>query len=178
MWGGKRLFSEFRQPTQSGFLEKDSPCEPLVFRRHLCFLSLGQVAHPLPELSSLPRTEDSMWFLGLPHQAAGRSQPWSSISGQRLGVSCFRCAGPLWVWSVSHGRRFSTGMSWLRAGLVRAIPWGYASTPGLTSLPLHSAGALAKPQKLKDPQVEAPTTCSPHCLNLQGHPLTWRCIYW
>lgn len=84
--GGKGLFSEFRQPTQSGFLEKGSPCEPLVFRRHLCFLSLGQVAHPLPESSSLPSTEDSMWFPGLPHQAAGHSQPGPPSLGK--GSEC------------------------------------------------------------------------------------------
>lgn len=131
---------------------------------------LGQVAHPLPESSSLASTENSMWFPGLPHQAAGHSQPGSSISGQRLRVSCFRCAGPLWVWIVSHGRHFSTGMSWLRAGLVRAIPWGYASTPDLASLPLHPAGALAKPQKLKDPQVEAPPRAHPTALISRGTP--------
>lgn len=87
--GGKGFFSEFRQPTQSGFLEKGSPCEPLVFRRHLCFLSLGQVAHPLPESSSLPSTGDSMWFPGLPHQAAGHSQPGPPSLGKGSGCLVF-----------------------------------------------------------------------------------------
>lgn len=176
--GGRGSFLSLGNQPRVDSWRRAVPMSPRCSGNISVFCPLGQVAHPLPESSTLASTENSMSFLGLPHQAAGHSQPGSSLSGQRLRVSCFQCAGPLWVWIVSHGRHFSTGKSWLRAGLVRAIPWGYASTPGLASLPLHPAGALVKPQKLKDPQVKAPTMCSPHCLNLQGHPLTWRCIYW
>lgn len=106
MGGGRGSFLSLgNQPTVDSW-RRAVPVSPWCSGNISSLCPLGQVAHPLPESSSLASTENSMWFLGLPHQAAGHSQPGSSISGQRLRVSCFRCAGPLWVWIVSHGRHF------------------------------------------------------------------------
>lgn len=82
----------------------------------------------------------------LPHQAVGYPQPGSSSSGKRLRVTCFRFTCPLWVWSVSHGRHVSTGMGWLRAGLVGAIR-GQACMPNLISSPSPHNRYLCKAAK-------------------------------
>jgi hypothetical protein len=147
---GGLSFSGFRQPTQSRFSE-GQPCELLCSGNIFVFLSLGQMSHLLPESLANPVHKTQLPPppppRSLPHQAARHSQSGSSSSGKRLRVTCFRFIRPLWVWSVSHSRHFSTGMDWLRAGLVGAIPWGQASMPSHTSLPTLYSRCLCKAAK-------------------------------
>lgn len=130
--------------------QRGSPVSYCVQETSLSFCPWGRCLtfcqSPLPtqctKLNCLPPPPRS-----LPHQAARHSQSGSSSSGKRLRVTCFRFIRPLWVWSVSHSRHFSTGMDWLRAGLVGAIPWGQASMPSHTSLPTLYSRCLCKAAK-------------------------------